>query len=130
MDSVLVVDDEQAILFIFRMLLEDAGFAVETAASAKEAIQKLSERAFDLVVTDIRMETATAGFDVVKTARQLQPAPIIVVVTAFPLSPDAWKNAGADELLMKGADSRNLPDVLKALLQKHRGEHVGSRKSG
>jgi|SRR5215472_11617673 len=123
MYSVLIVDDEPAILFIFRTLLEDAGFTVDTASSAREALETMSERAFDVVVTDIRMETPSAGFDVLRFAKQLPQQPLVVIVTAFPVPSREWQAAGADELMVKGADTRNLVTLLEHLLDERGSTH-------
>lgn len=116
MYSALVVDDEPAIVFILRMLLEEAGFAVESASSAQEAIEILERKKFDAVVTDIRMETPSAGFEVVRVAKGLHDPPVVVVMTAFPVLPQVWKSAGADDLMVKGNDQRSVVEVLKGLL--------------
>jgi len=116
MYSVLVVDDESAITFILRMLLEEEGFQVETASSAREAIEILGHKKFDGVVTDIRMETPSAGFDVVRAAKALIHPPVVVIMTAFPVLPQVWKSTGADDLMVKGNDQRSVAGVLKQLL--------------
>ena len=119
MYSVLVVDDEPAIRFIVRMLLEEEGFQVETASSAQEALEILGHKKFDGVVTDIRMETPSAGFDVVRAAKALPHPPVVVVMTAFPVLHQVWKGAGADDLMVKGNDQRSVAEVLKQLLTAH-----------
>lgn len=128
MYSVLVVDDEPAIIFILRMLLEDAGFEVDAANSAKEAIGILGQKKFDAVVTDIRMETQSAGFDVVREAKELQDPPIVVVMTAFPVLPQVWKSAGADDFMVKGSDQRSVAEVLKELLAGREGAAARASK--
>jgi hypothetical protein len=70
------------------------------------------------VLTDMRMETATAGFDVVRAARQLDPRPVIAILTAFPISPTEWRPSGADTLMVKGAEIMSLPDKLLSLLNR------------
>ena len=52
---ILVVDDEPAVLLFTSTVLGRANFDVATAASAKEAVQRMGREAFDLVVTDFRM---------------------------------------------------------------------------
>ena len=68
---ILLVDDELAILLTLRAILEMNDFEVDTASSAKEAEQKLKNGVFEMVITDMRMETETAGYDVIRAARQL-----------------------------------------------------------
>ena len=128
MYSVLVVDDEPAIIFILRMLLEDAGFTVDAASSGREAIDILGKKKFDAVVTDIRMETQSAGFDVVRVAKELGEPPVVVVMTAFPVLPQVWKSAGADDFMVKGSDQRSVAEVLKGLLAGREGAAAPARK--
>ena len=58
---ILLVDDELAILLTLKAILEMNGFEVETAASAREAEQKLSRGTFEMVITDMRMEQPGLG---------------------------------------------------------------------
>ena len=117
MFRILVVDDESSILGLLRTVLELAEFQVDTAVSGSEGAARLAQRAFDVVLTDMRMETPTAGYDLIRTARQLRPRPAIAILTAFPISPAEWKPSGADALFVKGSDLINLPERLKALIK-------------
>ena len=117
MFRVLIVDDERSILGLLKTILELSEFQVETATSAKEALTFLDEGNFEVVLTDMRMETPTAGFDVIRSARKLQPRPAIAILTAHPLSPAEWKPSGADALFIKGTELINLPDKLKTLIK-------------
>jgi DNA-binding response OmpR family regulator len=116
MFRILVVDDEAAILGLLKTLLEPASFQVDTAASAAEAKTRLQEKAFDIILTDMRMETPLAGYDVVRAARQVRPRPAIAILTAFPISRSEWLPSGADALFVKGLDLISLPDKLRALI--------------
>ena len=60
---ILLVDDELAILLTLKAILEMHGFEVETAASGREGIQKLNAHSYHMVITDMKMETDTAGYD-------------------------------------------------------------------
>jgi CheY-like chemotaxis protein len=115
--NVLVVDDEPAILTLMRAVFERQGYEVTTAASATDAIALLRDRAFDAVVTDLKMETPLAGFEVVAAARNARPQPYIAIVTAFPLTSSEWKASGADALYIKGSDTFRLPELLSSLLK-------------
>jgi len=117
MFRLLVVDDEPSILGLLKTVMELASFEVQTLTSGKEAVLRLAEEAFDVVLTDMRMETPTAGFDVIRAARKLQPRPAIAILTAHPISPAEWKPSGADALFIKGADLITLPDKLAALIK-------------
>jgi CheY-like chemotaxis protein len=117
MFRILVVDDEPAILRLLETVLELASFHVETVTSAKQAVPCLAENAFDIVLTDMKMETPTAGYDVIRAARQLRPRPAIAILTAFPISPAEWRPSGADALFVKGSDLMSLPEKLTAMIK-------------
>lgn len=118
MTRLLLVDDDTSILQLFCIVLEMNDFEVETAKSAQEAIAALSAKSFDMVITDLRMETPAAGFDVVRAATALNPRPITVIVTAFPVPSAEWRLSGADALYVKGANTMALPEQLKELLKR------------
>lgn len=118
MSRVLLVDDEVAILRVLATVLEMDGFTVVTATSAVQGTAMLAQgEAFDVVVTDLRMESPLAGFEVVRAAYRVVPRPAIVVLTAFPVPAADWRNAGADALVVKGTNTIALPKQLKALLK-------------
>lgn len=120
MPKVLLVDDEDAIRSMLATLLETHGFSVVTADSAAAGSAKLAAEPVDIVITDLRMESPLAGFEVVRVARERTPRPLIVVLTAFPVPSSEWKKAGADQLWVKGMNTLGLPNRLKALLSRRR----------
>ncbi len=115
---VLFVDDDAAILQLFRTVLELEGYEVETAPSAAHAEQVLAEHSYDLVITDMRMETPLSGFQVVHAAARLNPRPVIAIMTAYPMLPKDWKSSGADALYMKGTSPIALTASLRDLLRR------------
>jgi CheY-like chemotaxis protein len=118
MYEVLLVDDEAMLLRILSQVLEHAGFSVITADCAEAAKAVLAKHEpFDLVVTDLRMESPVAGFEVVRAAKTQSPRPLIVILTAFPVPASEWKAAGADLLYVKGLNTAQLPKELIKLLQ-------------
>ena len=54
-DRILVVDDEDLILFVLTQLLKVHGFSVRTASRGEEALSMIEERTPDAVILDIRM---------------------------------------------------------------------------
>lgn len=67
--KVLLVDDDQGLLEIFKESLEDLSFEVSTAATAEEAASKLSASGFQCLITDIAMP-GRSGVDLVSSLRQ------------------------------------------------------------
>jgi DNA-binding response OmpR family regulator len=116
---ILLVDDELAILLTLKAILEINGFEVETAASGKEAIAKLKGDEFHMVITDMRMESERAGYDVIRVARKMTYDPAIAVLTAYPLLGNDWKNEGANSMLVKPMNTNDLLRQIEALLISH-----------
>ncbi len=116
---ILLVDDELAILLTLKAILEMNGFEVETAASGKEAIQKLDGGVFQMVITDMRMETETAGYDVIRAAKQKPYNPATSILTAYPSLGSDWKSKGAQSLLVKPVNTQDLLRQIEALLISH-----------
>lgn len=125
MTRVLLVDDDASVLKLFKLLLELNKFSVETATSAAEAKQALTQEKFEMVITDLRMESPSAGFEVVRAADSLTPRPAIAIVTAFPVPSAEWRGAGADALFVKGSNTMDLPTRLQELLVESRRHGVG-----
>jgi CheY-like chemotaxis protein len=83
--SILVVDDDEQILLVWRGALEGHAkhWHVETAQSGLEALAKIRTTAFDLVVTDLRMP-GMDGCDLTVAARQLVGDIPVIWITAYP----------------------------------------------
>lgn len=116
---ILLVDDEPTILLTLKALLEIHEFEVETASSARDAKAKLRSSTFHMVITDVRMENDEAGLEVARAAKEAKYQPAVALLTAFPLSDDAWRDDGADEMLVKPMNSQVLIRQLEALLVAH-----------
>jgi DNA-binding response OmpR family regulator len=116
---ILLVDDELAILLTLKAVLEIHGFEVETAASAREAKSKLKASTYHMVITDMRMESESAGLEVVHAAKKAAYQPAVAMLTAFPLPGSEWREEGADEMLVKPMNTQDLLRQIEALLVTH-----------
>lgn len=125
---ILLVDDEVAILLTLKAVLEINGFEVETAASAREAKSKIKNSQYHMVITDMRMESESAGLDVVQAAKKASYQPAVAMLTAFPLSGDDWQEQGADEMLVKPMNTQDLLVQIEALLVTHEDNKRGAGK--
>src|SRR3990172_10556474 len=67
--KILIVDDEEDIVNLVRMILEDAGYQVAASTDGKEALVKLQTTNFDLVLLDIMMPFLS-GWEVLKQLRE------------------------------------------------------------
>ena len=126
---ILLVDDELAILLTLRAILEMNGFEVDTAASAKEAQTKLTNNVYEMVITDMRMETDTAGYDVIRIARQQSYDPATALLTAYPSLGNEWKSKGVHSLLVKPVNTDELLRQLEALLITHQDHKMLAQKT-
>jgi CheY-like chemotaxis protein len=116
---ILLVDDELAILLTLKAILEMNGFEVETASSGREALHKLDAGVFHMVISDMQMETETAGYDVIRAAKQKPYNPATSILTAYPSLGSDWKSEGAQSLLIKPVNTQDLLRQIEALLVAH-----------
>ncbi len=89
--SVLVVDDEASVLFTYRVLLEQHGYAPTAVLSCKEAIEAFAKKPFDLLLCDLSLEEGHTGFEVLEFARQSDPDVPCVLLTGYASSEAAQR---------------------------------------
>lgn len=81
MAEILVVDDDRSTRALIGGLLASQGFTVTTAADGFEALERATERSFDLVLVDVWMPRMT-GLDLLSRLRERSPIPRAIVMTA------------------------------------------------
>lgn len=81
--TILVVEDEPAVLLTYRMILEQHGYEVVTAASALEARQALARQDVDLLLCDLSLDEPDTGFELIAFARRRRPAMLSVLLTGY-----------------------------------------------
>ncbi len=108
-ESVLIVEDDRGHRQLLSEELEEAGYEVAAVASAEEAFQALRQRAFGLVVSDLRLPGAD-GFRVLEATRECVPTPGFIMLTGFGTIDQAVSalQAGADDFLTKPVDLEHL----------------------
>ncbi len=114
---VLLVDDEVTVLLTLKAVLEISGFDVDTAASAREGKSRIRLREYQMVITDMRMESDAAGREVIQAARSAPYHPAVALLTAFP--DDDWADTGADKMLVKPMQTALLIQQIETLLETH-----------
>ena len=124
---ILLADDDVAVLLTLKTVLEMDGFEVETAGSAREAVEKLKSAVYQMVITDMRMESEDAGFHVIRAARQQDYNPATAILTAYPPAEGEWKRDGAQSVLVKPVGVQDLVRQLEALLVRHEDEKQGRK---
>ena len=126
---ILLVDDDLAVLLTLKAVLELHGFEVETAGSSAEASARMESGVYQMVISDLRMETEEAGLEVIRTARRQAYDPATALLTAYPPSGKHWRGerrngedwtgVNSDSLLIKPLGTGDLLRQVEALLIRH-----------
>jgi DNA-binding response OmpR family regulator len=114
---VLLVDDEVTVLLTMKAVLEISGFDVDTAASAREGKSRIKLREYQMVITDMRMESDAAGREVIQAARNAPYHPAVALLTAYP--EDDFGDIEADKVLVKARHTAILLRDIEKLLETH-----------
>src|SRR5277367_4918796 len=114
--QVLIVEDEDKLRRILELQLLDAGFAVEKAASAEEALP-LIDRA-DLILTDFKLPGMT-GLEMLQIIRRLNSQVPVIIMTAYGTVENAVEamKAGAADFLLKPFSLDQLVAVVSKALE-------------
>ncbi|MFP4355491.1 MAG: response regulator [Phycisphaerae bacterium] len=82
MADILLVDDDVDLVLVYQIALSQRGHTIRTACSAAEAQDLLADQP-DLLVTDLMMETKTAGLDLARKAHEMYPEMQILMVSGI-----------------------------------------------
>jgi DNA-binding NtrC family response regulator len=100
--QILLVEDEQTIAVTLKDDLEGAGYEVTHVADGAAAVTLLGQRAFDLVITDMRLPGAD-GLQVLQATKRARPATEVIMMTAYATVEHAVEamRQGADDYIQK-----------------------------
>jgi len=117
----LIVDDEVALREAVAERLADHGFIVEQADSGEEALGRLAEFAFDILITDLRLP-GMDGRQVIEAALERYPEIIPIVITGYGTVKDAVEaiKQGAADFITKPFQFDALLHVLRSALEQRR----------
>lgn len=117
--KVLVIDDEATMQDLLRLMLEQAGYQVVSAASGEEGIQKVQTEKIDFVILDVLMG-GMDGFDTCATIRQFTSVPILMLTAIAGSENDKVKGlrAGADDYMVKPFSKQELLARIEAILRR------------
>ena len=109
MAKILLVDDDPAILTVFKILLGMEGHDVRTTVSGEDAIEIAQQGDLDLLISDVRMSPVD-GFEVLRRVRKAQANLPIIIVSAFysPASVEKAFRLGAFSFIEKPPDTQRL----------------------
>jgi CheY-like chemotaxis protein len=92
---VLLVDDDPASRLTLKTVLEAGGYNVDSAASAAEAVGKLDEGEYELVVSDLQMESPQAGLKVLAHAKMMDYKPATALLTTYQNEPSPVRRSSS-----------------------------------
>lgn len=114
--SILVVDDNDAVLETIRALLKEGGFGVATAATGWEALHLVAVRHFDLAVVDIHLGGDFDGMDLVQYVRLRQPGLRALFISG--LNQPVTDDPDRDDFVFKPFRPQELLGCIWELLQR------------
>jgi DNA-binding response OmpR family regulator/c-di-GMP-binding flagellar brake protein YcgR len=117
--GVLLVEDERLLDRVVADALRTIGVPCETVSCEEEAVRRLTERRYDLVISDLRIQRGS-GVNVLRHARALYPDLPVIVVTAYAADEEVYHALalGVDALLYKPFDIDTLLNTVRALLHR------------
>ena len=116
--TVLVVDDDQAIVELLRDFLEAEGFAVQGALDAREAEAILDQTAIDCVLLDVMMP-GQSGFDLCRQIRSRSELPILFLsARGEDIAKIRGLGLGGDDYIVKSATPSEVVARVKAVLRR------------
>ena len=116
--KILIVDDELILRESLAGWLQRDGHTVDTASSGEEALEKLKDARFDIMLVDIKME-GMSGLDVLQHVKENDPDVAIVMITAYgsiPTAIEAMKN-GAYDYMLKPFDPNELGVLIDKIIK-------------
>ena len=119
--DILIVDDERSMREFLGIYLRREGYRIEAAAGGNEAIASIKARAFDVIITDLRMPDID-GLTILAEAKRVRPDTEVIVVTAFSTTETAIAamKAGAHDYLTKPFKIDEVGLVVDRAMEKRR----------
>lgn len=120
-DRVLIVDDEESVAITMQAILEMDGHEVLTAPSVGEAIARVREAEFDLVLSDLRLDDGD-GLQIIAETRRRSPETVCIILTGYASLDSAVKalREGAYDYLVKPCDVEELRLTVNRGLERRR----------
>lgn len=118
--NILVVDDEKNILTVVSTTLGRESYAVDTARSSEEAIEKFDKDTHDLIITDLKLP-GKGGLELLEYIKSRNPDIPVIMITAFGTIENAVEamKKGAFSYLTKPVNPDELLSIVKEVLEKY-----------
>lgn len=116
--KILIADDEKPIRDSLKMILDEEGYTTDAVGDGEEALQKIKEENYDVVISDIKMPKVD-GIQVLDEASKISPETFFIIMTAYAsvkTAIDALRQ-GAYDYLIKPVEFDDLIVRVKRLLE-------------
>jgi two-component system response regulator PilR (NtrC family) len=117
--KILIVDDDEALLFAFRKIFRDTKVLIDSAATVDDAKALVSKNTYALVIADLRLAEADheGGLEVIRYAKEASPRSVTVLWTAFSGEEIEDKIVGVapDHLLRKPVPSEKIRLIMEEI---------------
>ncbi len=112
--SLLVVDDDAAMRTLLTKIASSWSFETEACASAEEALRRMEQRQFNIIISDVKMGKMD-GIQFAETVREKMPATAVIIMTGYPSEKTAMKSLelGATYYLSKPIGMDDLGETLR-----------------
>ncbi|HUU30856.1 MAG TPA: response regulator [Phycisphaerae bacterium] len=124
--TVIVIDDDPDVLEATRVILEGAGYAVETALTGKDGLDRIRHGGIDCVLLDVMMARDTEGFQIaqdLKADAKTANLPIVLLTsvsqkTGFEFSPETDEDyMPVEAFLEKPVDPKRLIETVRSVMK-------------
>jgi CheY-like chemotaxis protein len=122
MSTILHVEDENSVRFLYKEVFEELGHRVIPAASGEEALKMLKGQRPDIIILDLKMP-GMGGKAFLEKFQKMKLRIPVVISTAYPYMQGDPSALGADAYIVKSGDMTELVDKVQGLLS----EPIGIR---
>lgn len=112
---ILIVDDEEHIRLLFKEELEEEGYLVDLASNGLEALDKVRNLDFGIVILDIKMP-GMDGIQTLSEIKKLNKDQRVILCSAYGEFKQDFSSWVSDGYVVKSADTRELKDTIKNIL--------------
>jgi len=116
---VIFVDDEESIRLTLAPILRERGLDVFATGSVDEAVRRIRNESFDVVLSNLNIQRPADGFEVIREARQRSPRVVAIILTGYPEIESAIEGIRqqVDDYFVKPCDVESLVQRIEQRLK-------------
>jgi DNA-binding NtrC family response regulator len=128
-ETILVIDDEEHLNRSTRILLESNDFTVDCAMNGNEALGKIRDNFYNLIIIDVKLPDME-GTELLKEIRKAQPNCKKIIITGYPNLQNTMSalNEGADAYVTKPFKPEKLIDLVQQKLEEQKNANIVTEK--